>query len=251
MKKILAAISFFTRIPAWRLIELPAESYRHVVEVWPFVGWITGGFTAFSLWVGLKIFPPLLAVICAYAVRLLMTSALHEDGLADFIDGMGGGRDRTRILEIMKDSAIGSFGVVGLIVYFMMLVFAVASLPIALAPLIVFAADVWSKMCAASIINFLPYARNQETAKNKLVYERMNLPTGIFCLFAGIAGGMIPLLCLPLSYMYCLCASPLVTLFMILYLRYKIGGYTGDCCGATFLLSEIAFLLTASAITQI
>lgn len=251
MKKILAAVSFFTRIPAWKFTEIPAECYRHVVEVWPVAGWITGGVTALSLWITLHIFPPFLAVISAYTIRLLLTSALHEDGLADFIDGMGGGRDRARILEIMKDSAIGSYGVIGLSVYFLMLVFSVASLPMAISLLIVFAADPWSKMCAASIINFLPYARNRETAKNKLVYERLSVPAIVLCLFAGFAGGLVPLLFLRPEYLLCMIASPVVSVLMILYMRYKIGGYTGDCCGAVFLLSELAFILSASAIFKI
>ena len=96
---------------------------------------------------------PFAAVVTAFAVRLLLTGALHEDGLADFIDGTGGGSTRERILEIMKDSRIGSYGVIGLVIYFMLLVSCVASLPPAISPLAVLAADPRSKFCGSFIIN--------------------------------------------------------------------------------------------------
>ena len=108
MDKLLAALGFFTRIPFWRLRNIPAEAYRRVVDLWPVAGLLTGGVAALTLWGASYILPPLVAVTVAYGVRALLTGALHEDGLADFIDGFGGGRDRQRILEIMKDSGIGS-----------------------------------------------------------------------------------------------------------------------------------------------
>ena len=88
------------------------------MDLWPAAGWITGGLTALTLWGALQVLPPFAAVVTAFAVRLLLTGALHEDGLADFIDGTGGGSTRERILEIMKDSRIGSYGVIGLVIYF-------------------------------------------------------------------------------------------------------------------------------------
>ena len=111
-----AALIFFTRLPFWRLYQPPKESYRAVVEYWPLTGWLTGGLMAVTLWVGSLYLPYILAVLMAIIVRLLVTGALHEDGLADFCDGFGGGgSDRERILAIMKDSHIGTYGVLGLI----------------------------------------------------------------------------------------------------------------------------------------
>ena len=75
-----------------------------MVEYWPLTGWLTGGLMAVTLWVGSLYLPYILAVLLAIIVRLLVTGALHEDGLADFCDGFGGGgSDRERILAIMKD----------------------------------------------------------------------------------------------------------------------------------------------------
>ena len=97
--------------------------------------------------------------------RALLTGAFHEDGPADFFDGMGGGSSRSRILEIMKDSHIGSYGVIALILYYILTIAFISSLPIAIACLAIFASDPWSKFCGSFIINILPYARNEEQAK--------------------------------------------------------------------------------------
>ena len=118
---ILAAFIFFTRLPFWRIREVPAECFKHVVPYWPLSGWLTGGIMAGVLWLSAQILPFSVAVLLALAARLLITGALHEDGLADFFDGFGGGTNRERILSIMKDSHIGSYGVIGLIFYFLLL----------------------------------------------------------------------------------------------------------------------------------
>ena len=121
MKKLAASLIFFTRLPLWRWVTVDSSYYSRVVELWPAVGWLTGCVTAGSLYAASMIFPPLAAVIIAFAVRVLLTGAMHEDGLADFFDGFGGGTSRERILAIMKDSHIGTYGVLGLILYFLLL----------------------------------------------------------------------------------------------------------------------------------
>ena len=103
-----------TRLPFWKIKEVPAECFKHVVPYWPLVGWLTGGVMAAVLWLAGQIMPMSLAWILALIARLLVTGCLHEDGLADFLDGFGGGTTRERTLAIMKDSHIGSYGVIGL-----------------------------------------------------------------------------------------------------------------------------------------
>lgn len=242
MHKLLAALSFFTRLPFWRLARIPDTAYRRVVDLWPAAGWVTGGITALSLLGALLILPPVAAVIVAFSIRVILTGALHEDGLADFIDGMGGGMNRTRILEIMKDSHIGSYGVIGLIMYFLLLVACVSSFPQQLAPVIVLAADPWSKFCASFLVNTLPYARKQEEAKNKLIYERMTIPAFILCFLFGF----LPSLTMPLILWPALLISLVLAGLIIIYLKHKIGGYTGDCCGATALLCELSFYFSCA-----
>lgn len=243
--RIWAALIFFTRIPFWRIYQPGRETYRSVVEFWPLAGWLTGGLTAATLYMGSMHFPYLVAVLMAIVVRLLITGALHEDGLADFFDGFGGGTDRRRILAIMKDSHIGTYGVLGLIMYILLLAATLLSMPPVLACLAIIAADPFAKMLSAGLIT-LPYARSEEEAKAKTVYR----PLGRKAVLGIVLQGLLPMA----TVMYgvgvrihdvilILLLPSIVMLFLYLYIRNRLQGYTGDCCGAVCLLVELATLL--------
>ena len=237
---LLATFIFFTRLPFWRLKEVPSECFKHVVPYWPWVGWLTGGLMAMVLGLGSQVMPVSLAWILAIVTRLLVTGALHEDGLADFFDGFGGGTTRERTLTIMKDSHIGTYGVIGLIVYFLLML-ELRHLPVPVLCTLVVCGDCWGKLCASQLINFLPYARKEEESKAKVIYNRMSGKELFFC----IAGGVLPLLLLP-SYLWVALIAPcLVLAFLIRMMKRRLQGYTGDCCGATFLMCEMAFYLSA------
>lgn len=141
---------------------------------------------AATLYFGSMVLPWAVAVIAAIAVRLLITGALHEDGLADFLDGFGGGGDRARILAIMKDSHIGTYGVLGLIIYMSLLGATLYSMTPMIAALAVLAADPFSKMVSSQLINMLPYARREEEAKNKTVYRKPSLAAGLSLTVQGL-----------------------------------------------------------------
>ena len=237
---LLAAFIFFTRLPFWRLKKVPSECFKHVVPYWPWVGWLTGGLMAMVLGLGSHVMPLSLAWILAIIGRLLITGALHEDGLADFFDGFGGGTTRERTLTIMKDSHIGTYGVIGLIFYFLLML-ELRHLPVSVLCTLVVCGDCWGKLCASQLINFLPYARKEEDSKAKVIYNRMSGKELFFC----IVGGTLPLLLLPSSLWLALIAPCLVLAFLIRLMKRRLQGYTGDCCGATFLMCEMAFYLSA------
>ena len=237
---LLAAFIFFTRLPFWRLKEVPSECFKHVVPYWPWVGWLTGSVMAMVLALGSLVMPVSLAWILAIVTRLLITGALHEDGLADFFDGFGGGTTRERTLAIMKDSHIGTYGVIGLIIYFLLML-ELRHLPVSMLCTLILCGDCWGKLCASQLINFLPYARKEEDSKAKVIYNRMSSKELFIC----IMGGTLPLWLLPLSLWGALVAPCLVLAFLILLMKRRLQGYTGDCCGATFLLCELTFYLTA------
>lgn len=90
MLRILAAFIFFTRLPFWRLAEVPAACFKNIVSHWALVGWLTAGLSVLFLYATSLILPPSVAILCAMITRLLITGCLHEDGLADFFDGFGG-----------------------------------------------------------------------------------------------------------------------------------------------------------------
>ena len=248
-ERILAAFIFFTRLPFWRISQPPESCYKTVVKHWPLVGWLTGSIMAAIIYFGSMVFPYPIALLLAIVARILITGALHEDGLADFCDGFGGGgNNRERVLEIMKDSRIGTYGVLGLIFYFALLYVALLHLQPFYAALAVLGGDAYSKMVAGQIIMFLPYARTEQTAKNHTVYRKFS-PVAGFSLFAQ---GMLPLI--PLLYIGItegwlrwdldIFVPCLVMYFLYLFINRRLHGYTGDCCGAMFLLIELSFYLT-------
>ena len=118
--------------------------------------------------------------------RIVSTGGLHEEGLADFFDGFGAGGSKNRILSIMKDSYIGCYGVIGLILYIGLLYLILANLPLALAGCIILAGDPFCKGVSSMIINKLPYVRKEEDAKNRVMYDKMSTSEFTYCLIAAI-----------------------------------------------------------------
>jgi adenosylcobinamide-GDP ribazoletransferase len=242
INNLLAAFTIFTRLPAWRLRgrALPPESFSRAVDWWPVVGLATGGVAAGVLWCAAAVFPMMAAAVMAFAARALFTGAFHEDGLGDFFDGFGGGRTRERTLEIMKDSRAGSYGVVGLVLYFLLVTSLVAGLPREMAVVVVFVGDPLSKAIAGQLVNVLPYARREEDGKIGTAYRRMGFGAFGVVLVAGFAPAA---LLLPREFWWAVAAPFLVFMGLVWMMRRRIGGYTGDCCGATFLLCEAAFYI--------
>lgn len=244
-----AALIFFTRLPLWRIHQPPRQCYRAVVEYWPLVGWLTGGITAAVIFFGQHAMPYSVAILLAVAIRLLLTGALHEDGLCDFFDGFGGGgTDRNRILAIMKDSRTGTYGVVGLVVYELLLVASLLSLPPMVAALTVFAADPFAKMVAGQVIMMMPYARTEEESKAKTVYRRPGIKAGVGMALQGLLP-MAAFIYLTRGYtdwQYVIFMPCLVMYALYLLIWHRLRGYTGDCCGAMFLLVELTVYITVS-----
>ena len=267
MNHLFASLMFFTRLPWWRLRTVPKEAFEHVVDWWPLIGWLTGGVMAavFVMAVSVGMFVSVAALL-AIASRLLLTGALHEDGLADFFDGFGGGTDRARTLFIMKDSHIGTYGVLGLLLVLGLLwaslvqlsgymsapgsvaVFTPSADALLRTASVMLLFDVAAKSAASLITGQLPYARTADEAKNKVVYVGRSLQGwlchGVRCALA---------LSLPVA-ACCYFGVPQVHLLLpvpfvlecllMLWMRRRIGGYTGDCCGAIFLLCELSLYLT-------
>lgn len=243
--RIWAAFIFFTRLPLWRLHEPRRESYQAVVEHWPLTGWLTGGLMAATLYAGSSFLPYMVAVVLAIVVRVLATGALHEDGLADFFDGFGGGgSDRGRVLAIMKDSHIGTYGVLGLILYVMLLALTLFSMPPRVAALTVLAADPFAKMLSSTLIT-LPYARNEAEAKAKMVYRKIRWSACIGLILQGMLPLGLLLWQMGLGWWPIVASPCLMMYFLYMFIRRRLQGYTGDCCGAVCLLVELTTYLTA------
>lgn len=252
-ERIWAAFIFFTRLPFWRLYQPNKEAYKTVVEHWPLVGWLTGSCMASIIYFGSEVFPYEVAILLAILTRLLMTGALHEDGLADFADGFGGGgTDRQRILDIMKDSHIGTYGVISLILYFLLLFFVLHSMTPLGAALLVAVADPYAKMITAQLTQMMPYARTEETAKNHTVYRKFDIKAGISLAIQGLMpiGVYIYLMYTRVNWQLLIFIPAVAMYFLYLLIWKRLRGYTGDCCGAVFLLVELVTLMTSLIAVQ-
>ncbi|MFT2011098.1 adenosylcobinamide-GDP ribazoletransferase [Pontibacter sp. 13R65] len=245
------ALTYYTRIPCPGWVGYQ-ESYLHqATRYFPLVGWIVGLVAGLLYLAGTYLFGAELGILLSMAGSILLTGALHEDGFADACDGFGGGWTKERILEIMKDSRVGTYGVVGLILILGFKFFSLQQLvsnnsiqPIT--PLLLFiTAHALSRFVASTFIFTHTYVRLSEDSKAKPValgVENDNL---------GIAAALafIPLLALTYFAGKPLLAIVLIPLYLIkLYMgRYFtkwIGGYTGDSLGAAQQICEIIIYLT-------
>jgi adenosylcobinamide-GDP ribazoletransferase len=240
---LLAACIFFTRLPFGQIREVPSPAFRHIITCWPLTGWLTGGLTAGVLWLCAQAFPLSVAILLALCARVCLTGALHEDGWADFLDGFGGGGTREQTLAIMKDSSVGSYGIIGLIFYFLLLWSVLATFPLPAACVLVMSADAWSKSIAAQLPNVLPYARKETESKSGTLYERMSWRGTLFSILCGL---LPPAVFLPARLWAAVLFPPLVFLFMYRTMKKHLQGYTGDCCGAVFVACELSFYLAAA-----
>ena len=203
---------------------------------------------ALTLWVGSMYLPYLIAVLLAIVVRLLVTGALHEDGLADFLDGFGGGgSDRERILAIMKDSHIGTYGVIGLILYELLLAATLLSMTPEMASLTILAVTPYARMVTAQMVMMMPYARREEEAKARIVYRKMDWRAGIGLTIQGLLPLVAFFWLTHIAWEMVLFVPCVVMYFLYLLIWNKLRGYTGDCCGAVCLIIELATMLVICA----
>ena len=236
-----AALRYFTRLPVPTWVGHSAEQLNRAARWFPAVGWIVGGIGAGVTLAAAQLWPLPVAVLLGMAATLFLTGAFHEDGLADAIDGLGGGSTREDALSIMQDSRIGSYGALALGMALLLkfaLLSALAVLPASTFAWILVAGHGVSRFAASALIRFLDYAR--EEGKAKPLATRLGWGELAFAALCGLA----PCLLLPLPQVaVALALVALVAWFAARTFARRLGGYTGDCLGATQQLSELAFYL--------
>lgn len=245
----LAALMFFTRIP---VSQNTTADLNKASRYFPLVGIIVGLIGAVVFEISSRIFrDDAIASLLSVGATLLATGAFHEDGLADVADGFGGGWTKARILEIMKDSRVGAYGVIALIVVLLMKTVLLSKLGGHTEPfwLIYIAAHSVSRIMPVFLLRFMHYSREEDTdSKSKPIVNKISR-TGFFI---AIITGMIPLIILSVytsAYVFlALIPCGLLTVYLAKYFNKWINGYTGDCLGATQQLNEIVFYLSMLAI---
>jgi len=241
---LLIAMSLLTRLPIpqadWSNTECPPA---RAAWAYPLAGLVVGGLAAITgLVAGALGVGPTVVAVLMLAVLSVTTGAMHDDGLADCADGFWGGWDKARRLEIMKDSAIGAYGVLALIIIFALKGASLSALlahPGATAWLILLPA-ILSRATMVAVMELLPNAREDGLS------SKTGKP-GKPAMWVAVALGVIAAFLAPASGFVLIAAAGLSAGVVALIASRKIGGQTGDVLGATQSITEVALLITLSA----
>ena len=128
IKIFFTSLMFYTRLPCPSYIDHSENYLNKATRYFPLIGIIVGTISFILFWIFNQIFNVEISIIIAIATGILITGAFHEDGFADTFDGFGGGWTKEKILEIMKDSRIGAYGAISLIVLILLKLFTFSSL---------------------------------------------------------------------------------------------------------------------------
>ena len=252
---LLVAIQFLTRLsvppfkhynPQWL-----HQSSRH----FPAVGLLVGLLCAGVFWLGCLLFTPLVAAVLSTAFGIKLTGAFHEDGLADSCDGLGGGLTRERTLTIMKDSRLGTYGVLGLVSALLLKISLLASMPIPIAVIALIIGHTASRLLCISLLSLLPYGGEIEHAKAKPMAQQLTPIQGLYSSGWLILAIILVALIFPNTmqqiglgrWLLAMILALIATDYMRRLLRRRLDGYTGDGLGATQQLSEIAIYIGLAA----
>jgi adenosylcobinamide-GDP ribazoletransferase len=255
IKHFLLAIQFFTRIPitgrlaAW--VGYNPDMLRASAAHFAGVGWLVGAVAAVMFGAFDALLPtgyaPLIAACLSTIATVLLTGGFHEDGLADLADGLGGSYDRGRALEIMKDSRIGAFGAMALVLALLTkiaLLAALGSVEIGVAGMLIVASHVVSRALPMGLLVLLPHVGDAAGSKSKPLADSIStkaLSSNILWCF-GLLPGVFIAQC-AIEFIVGLIFAWLAWGFMWWRLARRLQGFTGDALGATQQVCEIAFLL--------
>lgn len=239
-----AAVTFLTRIPAPRWVSFESSYLNAAARYFPWVGLLLGLIHAALYAIFLQIWPPMLAVVVSTALLVRLTGSFHEDGFADFCDGFGGGWKRSQVLAIMKDSRLGTYGSIGLMLLLATKVLALSQLqaPSTMVALVI--GHCWSRWISTSYLLDMNYVSEDADSRSKPLATRLSWRGLLFA--SGPALLLVPLLTIG----QLLVLVPVLALLrwrLKHYLLRRLGGYTGDCLGAAQQLAEVAIYLTLAA----
>lgn len=254
--RFLLAVQFLTRIPVpaglpWSEAEMQASA-----RYFPAVGALVGVIVAGAWWGASMFWPQTVAVLLAMAAGLALTGAFHEDGWADTCDALGGAVSREKALAIMKDSRLGTYGVAGLVMMLALKAACLLALPAHSLPAWIVFTQTASRLAPLLLMRGLRYAGDLEHAKAKPLATHASATTLVVALASvlGLAAALTsptawsPAWALsPAALAVAAAAALLATVLFGLWLRRRLGGYTGDTLGASQQLTELTMLLVALA----
>ena len=275
LRYFLVAVQFFTRIPItgriahWMGFE--ASWISRCTRFFPLIGLLLGILLAALFNTLLLVFNQSISIVITTVVGILITGAFHEDGFADFCDGFGGGQTPERIITIMRDSRVGAYGAIGIMLMLLTKIQALSSLDAVWVGAALVIGHSASRGFAVFIMIVLPYVESKITNKTNLVRDAKDdevredevqvdavkadrvKPVAAGLLLSdwlpALCFGFLPAILLGWAFdawlpIGCglLCAT-VVSIWMWWNLRRRLGGYTGDTLGATQQLAETIFYL--------
>lgn len=247
IKLFICAVQFLTRIPTPRLDDFQPEWIQQSARYYPVVGLVVGGVSGGVLWLASLLWSPWIAAVLAVGAGMALTGCFHEDGLADTADGIGGGQTRSRRLEIMKDSRLGTYGASVLFLNLALRILCVGTLA-TISPLVgllcLVASNAMGRSIAVLAMAAMPYGGDPGMAKE----GKPDRTTALNVVLAISVGALALLPFKPLQATLAVAAGISVA-SVPAYLAWRLlGGRTGDVLGAVEQAFEIGFLLALAAI---
>ena len=254
LRLFLIACQFLTRVPIPRWVGFEPAWLHDSARYFPVVGLGVGVMAAALLALGHWLFSPWVAAVLSVVGTVYLTGAFHEDGWADTCDGLGGVVSRERALHIMKDSRIGAYGAVGLVLMLSLKIATLADLPLQWALIVSVWSHCASRWSAVTLLRFLPYAGDVEHAKAKPMAQSIT-NTGWAMATAWMAGAtLLGLWISPAAvWVWSVLVACNISLAWALgrWFLKRLGGITGDTLGATQQVCEVGSLLAALAIWRL
>lgn len=247
IKLFICAVQFLTRVPTPQLVDFQPEWIQQSARYYPAVGLLVGGISGGVLWLASMLWSPWIAAVLAVGAGMALTGCFHEDGLADTADGIGGGQTRSRRLEIMKDSRLGTYGASVLFLNLGLRILCVATLA-AISPLIgllsMIASNAMGRSVAVLAMAAMPYGGDLGMAKEGKP-DRTTVLNVVFALLLGTLS-LVPFS--PMQAAVAITSGAAVASIPACLAWRLLGGRTGDVLGAIEQAFEIGFLLAMVAI---
>ncbi|MGB7430955.1 MAG: adenosylcobinamide-GDP ribazoletransferase [Ahrensia sp.] len=246
-KDVARAVAFLSRIPMPAALFADDTHKAAAQQAWafPLAGLVIGAYGALIILIFGQFASALLVAVLAIAGTTIITGALHEDGLADVADGFWGGWTVERRLDIMKDSTVGAYGVLALVIWFALAATALSDVITALGPAP--AALCWLTLCAASRAAMTVLWATTKPARTHGVAHAAGQPANRAAVVSLVATAVIAMLAIGLGGPLVLLPTLLLVGLKVFFLRLlcleKIGGHTGDTLGATQKVAEMVGLV--------
>ena len=236
---------FFTRITCPKWVDHDPAYLQKSSKYFPLVGLVVGSVGALVFFLAHFLFSIEISLLLSMSSTIFVTAGFHEDGFADVCDGFGGGWTKEKILMIMKDSRLGTYGVSGLILMLGIKFAALREMTPANISMAIITSHALSRFMATTLLYTHPYVRDNDTSKIKPTAKSMETSQLVI---AGILG-IVPLFIFQ-SYWVFLAIIPAYLSKMYLGRKFTkwIGGQTGDCAGAVQQVSEVIIYLSFLAL---